>query len=76
MIGGPGLERIDVVTHCSGLRGFDAEYRATILIDVGHVRLRLLPIDRIITSKLAANRPKDRAVIEQLRAVLAVKRRG
>jgi len=71
MVGGEGLERIDLVTHCHGLATFDAEYPATKTVRVGEVTLRVLPLERIIASKEAANRPKDRAVLPQLRAALA-----
>jgi hypothetical protein len=35
--------------------------------------LRVLPLERIIESKRAANRPKDRAALPALEAALAVK---
>lgn len=74
MVGGKGLERIDLVTHCDGLDEFDVEYRRSITVPLGDLELRVLPLDRIIASKTAANRPKDRAVLEQLQAALAVQR--
>jgi hypothetical protein len=74
MVGGKGLERIDLVTHCDGLDLFDVEYRRAIAVPIGDLELRVLPLERIIASKTAANRPKDRAVLEQLRAALAVQR--
>lgn len=72
MVGGPGLERIDFVTNCDGLDAFDEEVRRTILLQVEDVEIRVLELSRIIASKEAADRPKDRAVLEQLRATLAV----
>jgi len=74
MVGGAGLERIDLVTQCSGLEPFDVEYRGAIAIPIGDLRLRVLPLERIIANKTAADRPKDRAALEQLRAALAVLR--
>ncbi len=74
MVGGTGLERIDLVTHCDGLDLFDVEYRSAIAVSIGDLELRVLPLERIIASKTAANRPKDRAALEQLRAALAVQR--
>ncbi|MEO0325291.1 MAG: hypothetical protein AAF447_20205 [Myxococcota bacterium] len=38
------------------------------------VPLRVLPLERIIASKQAADRPKDRAALPQLRAALAATR--
>jgi len=74
MIGGRGLERIDVVTHCDGLEGFDAEYARTKTLKLGEVELRVLDLERIIASKEAAGRPKDLAVLPALRAALAAAR--
>ena len=74
MIGGQGLERIDLVTHCHGLEPFDAEYPQTITVELGNLRLRVLPLERIIASKVAAGRPKDRAALPQLQAALAVQK--
>lgn len=71
MLGGQGLERIDVVTHCDGLETFEAEYQRSLPLKVEDLEIRVLRLDRIIASKVAANRPKDRAVLEQLRAALA-----
>lgn len=71
MIGGRGLERIDVVTHCDGLEPFDTEYERTLPLRVEDIEIRVLELSRIIASKQAARRPKDQAVLEQLRAALA-----
>lgn len=75
-IGGPGLERIDVVTHCHGLDAFDVEYERTVPLAIEDFEIRVLELSRVIASKVAANRPKDRAVLEQLRAALAASKRG
>ena len=73
-VGGAGLERIDLVTRCDGLKSFDEEYEHAIAVSLGDLELRVLPLDRIIASKAAAGRPKDLAVLEQLRAALAAQR--
>jgi len=71
-LSGPGLDDIDVVIKCDGLRDFDAEYAAAIDIAlVPGVVLKVLPIDRVLASKRAADRPKDRAVVPALEAALA-----
>lgn len=70
-VGGEGLDRIDIVTHCDGLQSFDEEYENTISLTVDDFELRVLKLERVIKSKEAANRPKDRAVLEQLKATLA-----
>jgi hypothetical protein len=74
MIAGEGLDRIDLVTHCDGLKSFDAEYKKAIDIQVADFAIKILPLQRVIASKLAAGRPKDKAVLEALRATLAARR--
>ena len=58
----------------SGLDGFEAEYARSRLLDVDGISVRVLPLERIIHSKRAANRPKDRAALPALEAALAVER--
>jgi hypothetical protein len=74
MISGEGLDRIDLVTHCDGLRTFDTEYKNAVDVRVADFSIKILPLERIIASKKAAGRPKDRAVLEALRATLAARR--
>lgn len=74
-IGGIGPEdRFDVVLTAQGLDDFDEEYTRARTIEVDGLKLRILPLDRIVTSKRAANRPKDLAQIPALEAALAVER--
>lgn len=68
--GGRGLERLDVVLTAHGLDAFDVEYAAAIPRDIEGVSLRVLPLERIIASKRAANRLKDRASLPALEATL------
>lgn len=65
MLGGALADRFDVVLDISGLEGFDAEYARSKLVEIDGVSVRVLPIDRIIASKRAANRPKDLAAIQR-----------
>lgn len=66
-----GLEHIDLVTRPQGLRVFDIEYAQATTLDLFGVPVRVLPLDRVIASKTAADRPKDRTVLPALRAALA-----
>ena len=50
---------------------FDVEYARTSALRIDDFEIRVLELRRIIASKEAADRPKDRAVLEQLRAALA-----
>jgi hypothetical protein len=76
MIGGEGLDRIDLVTHCDGLASFADEYEHTSALAIDDFEIRVLDLDRIIASKEAAGRDKDLAVLPQLRAALAALRSG
>jgi hypothetical protein len=70
-LGGVLGDRFDVVLHMSGLESFEQEYGRSVPITVEGVPVRLLPLDRILTSKRAADRPKDRAVLPALEEALA-----
>src|SRR6185295_12385083 len=72
LFSGAGLDDIDVVLKCDGLGDFDAEYVAAIDVTlVSDLVIKVLPIERVLASKRAANRPKDRAVIPALEAAIA-----
>jgi predicted nucleotidyltransferase len=74
-IGGPELDdRFDVVTTCHGLDAFAAEYVDAVAMSVDGLELKLLPLERVIASKRAANRDKDRAALPALETALAVQR--
>jgi len=70
MIVGRRIAMFDIVASMHGLDGFAAEHRRSREIDLGATKVRVLPLDRIIASKRAANRPKDRAVLPVLENVL------
>lgn len=69
MLGGMG-ERFDVVTTMSGLPDFDEEYARAKEFSVDGVALKVLPLERIIASKRAANRSKDQVVLQNLELTL------
>lgn len=71
-LGGKLGDRFDVVLTMSGLRDFESEYAGAKVVEIDGIDVRLLPLDRIIESKRAANRPKDRAALPALEAALAV----
>jgi hypothetical protein len=74
MIAGDGLDRLDLVIKVDGLKEFDAEYAHAVDLSLGDLTLKVLPLARVIASKRAAGRPKDKAVLEALRAALAAQR--
>ena len=71
MLTGKGLDHIDLVIRCDGLRSFDVEYAAAIDAEAFGVKVKVLPLRRVISSKKAANRLKDQAVLPALKAALA-----
>lgn len=74
-IGGDGLERVDLVTTADGLESFDREYASARSHEIDGVLVRVLPLERVIASKRASNRPKDKAQLPILEATLATRRR-
>jgi hypothetical protein len=72
LFAGPGLDSIDVVSRCDGLLDFDSEYAHAVDVSLAPgLAVKVLPIERVLVSKKAANRPKDRAVIPSLEAAIA-----
>lgn len=72
MLAGAGAELFDVVIRMDGLGPFAQELKNCVEIAIGRQKLKVLALDRILASKLAANRPKDKLTIPVLRDALAV----
>jgi hypothetical protein len=72
-IGGAGLDRIDLVLTASGLESFDVEYARARDYELDGLRVRVLPLERVLASKRAARRAKDVAQIPLLEAALAAR---
>ncbi len=72
MFAGEGLELFDVELRMDGLDGFDVEFGRSLELTLDDVAVRVLPLSRIIASKRAAAREKDRLVIPVLEQVLAL----
>lgn len=70
MLAGPGSELFDVVIRMDGLKAFAEEWEWALDVQVGKLRLKVLPLERILASKQAANRPKDQRVISVLQNAL------
>jgi predicted nucleotidyltransferase len=73
MLGPKSLDIFDLVTNMHGLDSFDVEYAAAVEAEISGVKVKLLPLKRVIASKEAANREKDRAVLPALKATLDLK---
>ena len=75
-ISGPGLDQIDTVWHCSGLARFEEEYEGAVDVEVAPgLVVKALPIERVLASKKAAGRPKDKAALPMLREAIRTLRR-
>jgi hypothetical protein len=70
MLGGAGSEPFDIAIRMSGLGEFSEEWKRAVKIKVGRLWLKVLPLERILASKQAANRPKDQRVIPVLQNTL------
>ena len=73
LVGG-GAELFDLVVHMHGLEPFETEADRAVRIKLGNVDVAVLPLDRIIASKRATDRPKDRAILPVLEDALRVLR--
>ena len=72
LFAGDAVELFDIVVVMHGLRSFDEEYAGALPVPLGDVEVMVLPLDRILASKKALDRPKDRLVIPVLEDALAV----
>jgi hypothetical protein len=71
MLAGIGAELFDIVLRMDGLGPFPEEINHCIEVPLGRHKLKVLGLDRILASKIAANRPKDKLTIPVLRDALA-----
>lgn len=72
MFGGAIGGRIDIVFAMSGLPAFAPEYENAVDEVVSGVKVKVLPLARILHSKIVAARMKDEPGIAQIKLVLAV----
>ena len=74
MLVGKGVALFDIVMTMHGLKGFDKEIKDALEVRLGRTKVRVLPLDRIIASKKAAGRAKDRLVLPMLENAAATLR--
>jgi hypothetical protein len=76
VISGPGLDDFDLVWDPHGLKTLDEELMKSEMVEIipGLV-VPILPLERVVASKKAANRPKDRLQLPSLRDALTLLRR-
>ena len=70
MFAGGGVELFDIVLTLHGLDTFSEELRNCVAVPLGRQKLKVLSLERILASKRAANRVKDRLVIPVLEDTL------
>lgn len=63
---GRGVELFDIVTHMHGIGEFEDEVENTIKVPLGRIKVMVLKLERIIESKRATGREKDRRVLKVL----------
>jgi hypothetical protein len=71
MLAGAGTELFDIVIRMDGLGTFADELKNCVEISLGRQKLKVLSLERILASKIAANRAKDKLTIPVLRDALA-----
>ncbi len=74
MLAGRSVALFDIVLTMDGLEDFDTELATSVEIPIGHTKVRVLSLERIIVSKRAANRQQDRLILPVLEAAAAVHR--
>lgn len=74
MLAGAGAELFDIVVRMDGLGTFAEEIKNCVEISLGRQKLKVLSLERILASKMAANRAKDKLTIPVLQDALAVTR--
>ncbi len=71
MFAGGDVELFDIVLRMDGIGTFAEELANCVEVPLGRGCLKALRVDRILASKRAANRPKDKLVIPVLEDSLA-----
>ena len=71
-LAGASVRLFDIVVHLHGLGPFAEERAAAPTVDVEGVPVPVLPLERIIASKRALGREKDRMVLPMLEEALRV----
>jgi hypothetical protein len=74
MFAGDAVNLFDIVVHMHGLESFEQEKKNTLTIDLGKIKVLVLSLERIIKSKKATGRQKDKIVLPVLKdALIAIK---
>lgn len=71
LFAGDGVDLFDIVLNMDGLEDFDKELKNAVDVPLDRIRVKVLPLERILASKQAANREKDQLTIPVLKDALA-----
>jgi len=74
MFVGRAVALFDIVLHMDGIGGFEDEIGNAINVRIGRTQVKVLRLSRIIASKKAANRRKDRLILPVLEDTAATLR--
>lgn len=66
MFAGPAVDLFDIVVHMHGLGEFEKEEKSALQISLGRTKVLVLPLEKIIKSKKATGRQKDKLVLPVL----------
>ena len=76
MFAGKAVQLFDIVVNMDGLGEFEEEVKNTLKVRFGRFKVPVLKLERIIESKKAAGRNKDKLAIEALTdALIAIRER-
>ena len=76
MFAGKGVNLFDIVVHMHGLGDFDQERRHTLGVPLGRFKIPALKLERVMVSKKATGREKDKLAIKVLNdAIKAIRQR-
>ena len=74
MFAGDAVNLFDIVVHMHGLEAFEQEKKNALTMDLGKIKVLVLSLERIIKSKKATGRQKDKIVLPVLKdALIAIK---
>ena len=77
MFAGKSVALFDIVLTMNGIGSFDEEIENALDVRIGRTRVKVLRLSRIIASKKAANRTKDRLILPVLEdAAATLRERG
>jgi hypothetical protein len=72
MFAGHAVNLFDIVVHMHGLGEFEKEAKSALQISLGRTKVLVLPLEKIIKSKKATGRQKDKLVLPVLSDALTV----